>query len=370
MRDNRLETLANNLVQYSCDLQPGEKILIEIFDCEEILAEEMLRAAYQAGGQPFIQMYSSKAEREWLLGATEEGIRARTRYDAARMQEMDAYISFRGNKNMSENADIPEEKMALYHSIYTQEVHFEIRLQKKWCVLRYPNEAMAQLSGMSTRAFEEFYFDVCTMDYKKMNKAMDALQALMEKTDQVQLKGPGTDITFSIKDIPAVKCAGERNIPDGEVYTAPVCDSVNGTISFNTPSLYQGFKFEEIVLTLENGKIVDATANDNARINEILDTDEGARYIGEFAFGVNPYINAPMCDTLFDEKIAGSIHFTPGSAYDEADNGNKSAIHWDLVLIQTPAWGGGEIYFDDTLIRKDGVFVEASLRGLNPENLK
>lgn len=203
-----------------------------------------------------------------------------------------------------------------------------------------------------------------------MNRAMDALAALMEKTDNVKIKGPGTDLSFSIKGIPAVKCAGECNIPDGEVYTAPVRESMNGIISYNTPSEEQGFTYENIVFEIKNGKIVDAKANNNERINQLLDTDEGARYFGEFAIGVNPYVLEPMKDTLFDEKIAGSFHLTPGAAYEDAFNGNKSAVHWDLVMIQRPEYGGGEIYFDDVLIRKDGLFVIPELECLNPENLK
>ena len=229
---------------------------------------------------------------------------------------------------------------------------------------------MAQLANTSLEAFEDFYFDVCTLDYSKMDHAMDALAALMERTDKVHIKGPGTDLTFSIKDIPAIKCAGECNIPDGEVYTAPVKDSMNGIISYNTPSEEQGFTYENIVFEIENGKIVKATSNDNDRINHLLDTDEGARYFGEFAIGVNPYILEPMKDTLFDEKICGSFHLTPGASYEDAPNGNKSAVHWDLVMIQRAEYGGGEIYFDDVLIRKDGIFTLPELACLNPENLK
>ncbi|WP_312049560.1 aminopeptidase, partial [Exiguobacterium profundum] len=215
-----------------------------------------------------------------------------------------------------------------------------------------------------------FYFNVCTLDYGKMDRAMDGLVELMNKTDRVTLKGPGTDLSFSIKDIPAIKCSGQMNIPDGEVFTAPVKDSVNGVITYNTPSPYQGFTFENVKLTFKDGKIVDATANDTERINEVFNTDEGARYVGEFAIGVNPYIQHPMKDILFDEKIDGSFHFTPGQAYDEAYNGNNSSVHWDLVNIQRPDYGGGEIWFDDVLIRKDGRFVIDALLPLNPENLK
>jgi aminopeptidase len=236
--------------------------------------------------------------------------------------------------------------------------------------MRYPNSSMAQKANMSTEQFEEFYFNVCNLDYAKMSKAMDPLEALLIKTDKVRIKGVGTDLSFSIKGLPAFKCDGEANIPDGEVYTAPVKDSVNGYITYNTPAEYQSFTYENIRLEFKDGKIIKATANDTERINKVFDTDEGSRYVGEFAIGVNPYIIKPMKDTLFDEKIMGSFHFTPGSAYDKCFNGNRSAIHWDLVCIQTPEYGGGEIWFDDVLIRKDGKFILKELEVLNPENLK
>ena len=261
--------------------------------------------------------------------------------------------------------------MNAYNKLYSHPVHHEIRVANtKWVILRYPNPSMSQLAGMSTEAFEDFYFNVCNLDYAKMYKAMDALKTLMDKTDRVRITAQNTDISFSIKGLNAVKCSGECNIPDGEIYTAPVKNSVNGRITYNAPSINQGLKFENVSLLFKDGKIVEATGNYTEKLNEIFDTDEGARYVGEFALGVNPYIDKPIGDILFDEKISGSIHFTPGQCYDEADNGNHSAIHWDLVLIQTPEFGGGEIYFDDVLIRKDGRFVIPELFALNPENLK
>jgi aminopeptidase len=208
------------------------------------------------------------------------------------------------------------------------------------------------------------------MDYAKMGRAMAPLEKLMAQTNRVHLKGPGTDLTFSIKGIGAKMCKGDRNIPDGEVFSCPVRNSVNGTIQFNTPTLYSGTKFENVRLELKDGKIINASANNTKRLNEILDTDAGARYIGEFSLGFNPHILNPMCDILFDEKIAGSLHFTPGQAYEDCGNGNQSAIHWDMVLIQRPDWGGGEVWFDGELIRKDGIFVRKDLKGLNPRNLK
>lgn len=371
MKDPRIQQLAKNLIQYSVKLQKGEKILIENFGLQKELVSALVKEAYEAGGLPFVSLKDHTVDRSLLMGASEEQYELIAQFEANVMKEMDAYIGLRAGDNIFEQSDVPAEKMKIQGDTVGKKVHREIRVPKtKWVVLRYPTESMAQLSKMSKEAFEDFYFNVCNLDYGKMNKAMDALVELMNKTDKVQLIGKDTNLTFSIKDIPAVKCAGEMNIPDGEVFTAPVRDSVNGVITYNTPSPYQGFTFENVKLTFENGKIVDATANDTERINHIFDTDEGARFVGEFAVGVNPYIQHPMQDILFDEKIDGSFHFTPGECYEEAYNGNHSNIHWDMVMIQRPEYGGGEIYFDDVLIRKDGRFVIKELEALNPENLK
>jgi len=286
-----------------------------------------------------------------------------------RMKKMQAYIAIRGSGNANENSDVPSDRMVLYTKTLRPVLNYRVN-KTRWVVLRWPSPSMAQAANMSTEAFENFYFDVCTMDYRKMAKAMVPLEKRMKSVDKVHLKGPGTDLTFSIKGIGAKSCNGKLNIPDGEVFSCPVKNSVNGTIQFNTPTLYSGTRFENVRLEFENGKVVNASSNNNKRLNEILDTDAGARYVGEFAIGFNPFIQNPMCDILFDEKIAGSLHFTPGQAYEVADNGNRSAVHWDMVLIQRPEWGGGEIWFDDELVRRDGMFVPKALKPLNPENLK
>lgn len=371
MTDPRITVLAHNLVHHSCRVQAGENVLIEgIGDCGA-LVKALIRQVYQVGGNPFVWTTDKSIERELLLGCNEAQLKSKAAFDAAVMASMQAYIGIRGGENASETKDVPSENMNAYMRLYWTPVHGEIRVPKtKWVVLRYPTPSMAQLADRSTEAFEDYYFKVCCLDYSKMDRAMDALKALMERSDHVRLKGPAdTDLSFSIKGLPAIKCAGEMNIPDGEIYTAPVRESVNGVIHYNTPSLENGFTYTDIRFVFRDGRIVEATANDTARINAQLDIDEGARYVGEFAIGVNPYITEPMKDTLFDEKIAGSIHFTPGACYDDCNNGNKSAQHWDLVMIQTPAYGGGEIYFDDVLIRKDGRFVLPELTALNPENL-
>lgn len=370
--DERLKKLAKTLVNYSCRVEKGENVLINCNGTAPIpLVKEIVKEVYKSGGLPYVEIREASIERELLMDASEEQLKLLADMDSKKMKKMDAFIGVRGDDNSAELSDVPEDKLDMYSKLYSSPVHHDIRVPKtKWVVLRYPTPSMAQSAHQSLESFENFYFNVCNMDYKKMSDAMDKLVDLMNETDKVHIKGEGTDLTFSIKGIPAVKCDGICNIPDGEVYTAPVKDSINGTLSYNTPSEYNSFTFDNVCLKFKDGKIIEATANDNERINKIFDTDEGARYIGEFAIGVNPYITKPMNNILFDEKIMGSFHFTPGNCYEDANNKNKSAIHWDLVCIQTPEYGGGEIYFDDVLIRKDGLFVLEELKCLNPDNLK
>ncbi len=371
MKDARIERLAKNLVEYSCRVKKGQKVLIEANGIPVEMVNALVKNVYRAGGYPFVQLFDSRITRELLKGADEEELNLAAKYDGFRMAEMDAYIGLRGGENSLELSDVPDEKKSMHSRLYFYPVHEKIRVAKtNWVILRWPTQGMAQLAKMSTEAFEDMYFDVCTLDYGKMDRAMDALENLMKKTDKVRITARDTDLTFSIRGIGAVKCSGQCNIPDGEVYTAPVKDSVNGFIHYNAPSIENGIEFKDVRLVFKDGKIIEATSSDTEACQKLFDTDEGSRYVGEFAIGVNPFITKPMGDILFDEKISGSIHFTPGCSYDDCPNGNKSALHWDLVLIQTPEYGGGEIYFDDVLIRKDGRFVLPELLPLNPENLK
>ncbi len=364
MQDARFDKLASLLVNYSTDLQRDEKVLIESFDCPEEMTIALIRAARKAGAVPFSQVQRASISRELALEANEKQLDLTASHELARMKKMDAYIAVRGSHNISELADVPIDRLKLVAK-KLRPVQDQ-RVQKtKWVVLRWPTPAMAQLAGMSTEAFEDFFFKVCTLDYRKLQPGMKALKALMEKTEHVQIKGPGTDLRFSIKGISAIICGGDRNIPDGEVFSCPVKDSVQGHVTFNAPSIYQSIGFDHIRLDFRDGKIVEAKSNQTKKLNEILDSDAGARYIGEFSLGCNPFIREPMRDILFDEKIAGSFHFTPGQAYQEADNGNRSQVHWDMVAIQRKDYGGGEIYFDDELVRRDGLFLPKALQSLN-----
>jgi aminopeptidase len=346
MHDPRIDKLAKMLIDYSCAVKKGEKILVEAIDVPHAFSAALIRHTRAAGGLPLVMLKSNEINRALMLDGQPEQWETIARVEKLQMQNVQCYIGARGSPNVSELSDVPADKQKLYESTVWEKVHRDVRITKtRWCVLRWPHPSMAQMAEMSTEAFEDFYFNVCTLDYAKMSRAMQPLKKMMEKTDRVRLKGPGeTDLTFSIKNIPA--------------------------IHFNCPTIYRGTTHNDVRLTFRDGKVVEASSSATAKLNEVLDTDAGARYVGEFAIGFNPYCVKAMKDILFDEKIAGSIHFTPGACYDEASNGNKSAIHWDLVMRQTPEAGGGEMWFDDKLIRKNGQFVAKELRGLNPENLK
>ena len=367
MRDPRLEKLAANLLDYSLDIKPGEKLYITGETGAVPLMTILIESAYRRRAVPYARTTDERLHRAWLLGATREQMDLQVSWEMQRMKDIDASIYILAGENACELADVPGSTLEALH--LANKPLMDLYLTKKWVLLRYPTAAGAQAAGMSTQAFEDFCLAVSTLDYGRLAEAMDPLIELMSRTDRVRIVAPGTDLAFSIKGVPVLKAAGKNNIPDGEAYTAPVRDSVNGTIRFNAPCVEDGVTYEWVRLTFKNGRVVDADANEPERLRQMLDTDEGSRYLGEFALGVNPLIDRPMKDTLYDEKIGGSLHVALGQAYEEADNGNRSSIHWDLVQIQTPKWGGGELYFDDVLVRKDGKFVLPELEGLNPENL-
>lgn len=368
--EENIKKLAKTIVNYSISLKPGEKVLINAREANHNIVVALIEEIYKVGGYPYVNILSTEIEKAILMNATEKSLSPSVDVQLLQMKQMDAFISIRGVYNLFEQSDIPKEKMQLNARLFEPVQKQRIR-KTKWVILMCPTPGLAQLSKMSNQKYEDFFYKVCTLDYSKMEQAMENLVALMNKTSNVRLVAPKTDITFSIKGIPAIKCAGRMNLPDGEVFTAPVRNSVNGFITYNLDTSYNGIPFSNVCLEVKNGKIVKATASKNTdELNAILDTDENARYFGEFAIGVNPHITEPFNDILFDEKMCGSIHLTPGSCYqDETNNGNISAIHWDMVLSMQPQHGGGEIYFDDVLIRKNGLFIIPELKCLNPKNL-
>lgn len=369
MQDPRLPRLADILINHSCQLKSGEHILIEAFDAPDEMVEALISAARAAGGNPHVAVRSQRLLRALNESASEDNLKVWAECDLHRMERMHAYIGLRGADNANEMAGVSSQQMQRVGKLYQHPVHLERRVKHtKWVVLRWPSPSMAQLAKQSTRAFEDFYFDVCCVDYAAMARNAEPLLARMRACNSVHIVGPNdTDLRFSIKDIGCVACTGSRNIPDGECFTAPVRDSVEGVVHYNTPTIYQGSSFANVRLEFAKGRVVRATCDgDSDALNAIFDLDDGARFVGEFAIGFNPKILHPMQDILFDEKIAGSFHFTPGQCYEDTENGNRSQVHWDLVAIQRPDYGGGTIAFDGEIIRKDGLFLPKDLLPLNP----
>ena len=365
MHDPRIDQLAHQLIHYSTKVQKGDRVMLDVFDAPQSISLALIRAVVGAGGVPVIKLHDATVTRELMLHATPDQYDLLAKNNLDLMKEMDAYIAVRGSHNITEHSDVPPEKMKLVMEKMRPVINERVN-NTHWCVLRWPTAAMAQQAGMSTQAFEDFFFRVCLLDYQSLVPAMNHLKEMMDQAKSVHIVGPGTDLRFSLDGLQAIACSGTHNIPDGEVFTAPVKDSVEGFVSFNAPSIYQGIAFDSVRLEFKAGKVVNATGNNTEALNKILDSDEGARYIGEFAIGFNREILQPMRDILFDEKIAGSFHFTPGQAYEGvADNGNRSQVHWDMVCIQREDYGGGEIYFDGELIRKDGKFTDPALAPLN-----
>ncbi len=371
MNDNRIEKLASILLNHSCKLKKNKNIIIEGNESSKDLIIELVKQSYAMGAHPFVRLGNSQISREILMGMNEEQAKLSCKYALEMFNDAYAYIGIGSPSNIFEMSDVPNDKNKIYDKFYGQPIHMDIRVEKtNWVILKYPTPSFAQLGQMSTATFEDFFFNVCNLDYDKMHKAMEKLQTIMHSADKVRIIADETDLSFSIKNQKAVICSGESNIPDGEIYTSPLLKSVNGKIKFNIPSLNNGIVHSDIRLEFKDGKIINESSSNTKALTLEFNADDGARYVGEFAFGVNPYITKPMLDILFDEKMTGSIHMAMGNCYDNAPNGNKSQNHWDLILSMTPENGGGEVYFDDILISKNGRFVHKDLDCLNPENLK
>lgn len=373
MNDPRLDRLATVLMNHSTALEPGDFFQINAAFAARPLVNAILRQAAEQGVYPVINWQDEELTRlSYDIQKPEDPntqrfLEKRTDWDLYRWRDLAANIAIRATENDQELNKVAPERQQLNARI-GRPLSDVIINERRWVLFDYPTRASAQKAGMSYEDYVDFVLKVCLIDYNRLQKAEEKLAARLDRSERVQILAPGTDLSFSIKDIPTVCCYGRRNVPDGEVYTAPVRDSVQGVITYNVPSHYFGQTFKKIRFEFKDGRIVAASCDgDQALLEKILATDEGASHIGEFAFGVNPQIREPIGNTLFDEKIGGSIHFTPGNAYAKANNGNRSAIHWDLIQIQRPEYGGGEVWLDGERVRKDGLFVTDDLLDLNPD---
>lgn len=361
---NELEKLSSTIVNYSLKLKKNEKVLITSYnECTDLILC-LIDEINKVEAIPFVRIKNDVINAKMLEITNDERIKALKKLKEEEVDNYDAFINIKYTTNDYEQMNVESDIVKKIGEATLKSNQVRIN-KRKWTLLNYPSRLDAYKASMSSGDYRKFAFDVMNLNYEEMNERIKPLKELMEKTDKVRIVSPNTDITFSIKGMPVIPCVGTANIPDGEIYTAPIKESVNGKITYNVKSPYNGFTFENVSFTFKDGKIEEAKCNNQEKIEEILNTDDGSRYIGEFSLGLNPMILHPMGDILFDEKIIGSIHFTPGSAYQDAFNGNESSVHWDLVLIQRKEYGGGEIYFDDTLIRKDGLFVLPELLHLN-----
>lgn len=362
----KLKELASLIVNYSIRVEKDERVLITTQSLEtREFVSYLIEEIYKNGGVPCLKINDPILGARLAENNNEGRIELLKKIQENEVELFDSFINIRYATNDYENKNVSGEMSKKLSQALLPSSDVRVN-QRKWVLLNYPSLLDSYKAKMTSTEFMEFALRVMTVNYKSMSELIKPLKKLMDKTDKVRIVSPGTDITFSIKGMGSIHCVGEMNIPDGELYSAPVKNSVNGTITYNTPSPYQGRVYNHVSLEFKDGKIINATCDDdNEKLNEIFNTDEGARYVGEFSLGFNPEILYPMGDILYDEKILGSIHFTPGQAYKDCYNGNDSGIHWDMVLIQRKDYGGGEIYFDDVLIRKDGMFVLEELKPLN-----
>lgn len=357
--------LAEKLLTYSVDLQENENVMIQLVGLNGIgLARALVEAARKMKAHPFVRIEDSEIQRELLERGDHDFWQNQAEADhLPLMKQMQAFIGIRATENIYEGAGVSSAANKAYAESFLKPVHFDQRVNHtKWCILRYPSASFAMNAKMPSRDFSRFYYNACLLDYNKLRDAMKPLEERLRKTREIRLAGRGTDITFSVEGQNWIPCYGSRNIPDGELFSSPIIDSVNGEITY-APSVYQGKPFEFVKLLVKNGVVTGFDSSNNQALEEILDTDEGARRFGEFSFGTNPVIESPMYDILFDEKIYGSNHLTLGQDYEEASNGNKSTIHWDLVCI------GADVFLDGVLVRKGRLFVTDDLKCLNPEHL-
>jgi len=359
------KALAKKILEYSVELQPGENVMLQLVGLNGIgLLRAMVEVARSMQAHPFIDIVDTEIQRLLLTSGDLAFWERQASVDQLPlMKQMDAYVGIRASQNIYEQADVSGAANKAYAKGLLDPVHFQERVNNtRWCIMRYPSEAFAMNAKMPTSRFIDFFYQSCLLDYNRLAEAMKPLEERLRTTREIHLQGNGTDIRFSVEGQNWIPCTGKRNIPDGELFSSPILDSVNGHIRY-APSVYQGKPFEFVELHVENGVVVNFDSSNNAALEEILATDQGASRFGEFSFGTNPVIEQPMYDILFDEKIYGSNHLTLGNDYEIAPNGNHSNIHWDLVCI------GPDVYLDGKLVRKGRLFVDEELAVLNPDNL-
>ena len=355
MFDRRWSQLAEILVHYSTRTRAGDRLLITMVEPETFpLTLAVYEHAVRAGAFPQVQFASAYLERALLMHGNDELIARVPDLERIGMEWADVAIGLRGARNPHELAGIPTERLAAHKR--AQGAISALRTeQTRWVLVRVPNESFAQAADMSLDAAMAFFFDACLRDWEEESRRYRRIRDRFQAASRVRIRGRDTDLTFSTAGRTYVVGDGRINVPDGEVYTAPVDDSAEGLIAFEYPGIYAGRSIGGIRLELRAGEVVKATADTGEEfLQQILALDDGARRIGEFGVGVNDGIDRFVGDILFDEKIGGTIHLALGRAYAECGGTNQSALHWDLVKDLR---GDGVIELDGRRVLENGRFL-------------
>jgi len=354
--DPRIREHAETIVDHSVDIQEGDRVVIQLPSEAEDLAVALHELCGERGASPIWIAHSQRASRAYLRnGGTEYET---PDHQQALYEETDAFIIARGGANVTETSDVPPENNAAYRRA-VKPVQEE-RLSKRWCLTQFPTSGHAQLAGMSTEAYQNFVWDAVSLDWDAQREFQAEMVDRLDGADEVRIvAGDETDLTFSIAGNETLNDYGEKNLPGGEVFTAPVADSVEGSVYFDIPLYRQGREIKDVRLTFEDGEVVDhSAAVGEDLLTEILDTDDGARRIGEFGVGMNRAIDQVTYNMLFDEKIGDTIHLAVGSAYKETvgeDNErNESAEHVDMIVDMSQ---DSKIELDGEVVQQDGTFV-------------
>ena len=351
----------DGILSYSIELKEGDKVFIFADANAKQYCDLLTKKIIEHGAIPFV-LWNDFLVNRFLIDCKNDNI-----YDELfsihekMIDACDAAIMLDNNIESYEGAsydDVINFKHKYYLRIFKKIMDFE-----RWVYLRYPEQRLADLFGLSYEEHVKLLEEVSNFDYQALSVACVNLKELMDRTEKVRITQGLTDVSFTKKGISSTVCCGKLNLPDGEVYTAPEKHSMNGVIHFNI-DFFREYLYKDVIVGVVDGKIVSSTCNINDKFTKVLDSDEGARYFGEFAFGLNPHIKKNYNDNLFNEKMSKTVHFALGYPHWDTDNGNESLIHWDLMINLED---GGEVYFDDVLIQKNGLFVLEELKDLNPK---
>ncbi|MDF2520141.1 MAG: hypothetical protein K0R84_769 [Clostridia bacterium] len=353
MKDVRVEKLASVLLNHSLKVKAGENLVIRAYYNAKPLVDEVYKQGIKAGLNVFTHVLISEHTKFFMENATEKQFENVNKFLEAAYEQADAFVVIEAPDNVKHLSKVSSEKN-MRHNKAASPLIKKIT-NKRWVMTNFPTHSFAQEADMSLEEYEDMLFDATLVDYKQMDREMDKVVEIFDKAETIRIVGKDTDLTFSIKDRKGIKCSGANNIPDGEVFYAPVTNSANGHIYYEFPAIKYGIQVDGIRLEFKDGKVVKATADKNEEfLNKMLDSDEGARYLGEFGIGMNLGIQKFIKNILFDEKIGGTIHLAVGNAYEESGGDNRSVVHWDMIKELRV---DGEIYADGKLVQKNGSFI-------------